>query len=68
VEEVIDRKKNEKTSSPKPETAKDGPGDKGIAEKLTRDELGRVARADLEACYRLPKTSDPLTILTRPSP
>jgi hypothetical protein len=39
-------KENEQDSTPERETTEDGPGGSGGAEKLTRDELGRVASAD----------------------
>ena len=42
---------DEQDSASKRETAPHGRGDAGIAEKLTRDELGRVARADAAAGY-----------------
>ena len=45
------KKENEQDSPSQRETAKDGPRGSGGAEKLTRDELGRVARADDEAGY-----------------
>jgi hypothetical protein len=44
-------RENEKAGTAKQESAKVRPRKPGVAERLTRDELGRVARADSKAGY-----------------